>query len=130
MNENFRDLYETDKKWSFYIVPVSNSSAYMHSHTEVFGLDFSPLVQWDQSSSAEILISMKQTYTTEDAKQLSIGQRKCIFPGEVKLLHYTDGYRFSSCMKECRITKSYKLCKCIPPFYAPMSVYQSLVLNT
>lgn len=60
---------------------------------------------------------MKQTYTTEDAKQLSIVQRKCIFPDEVKLDIYRNEYTFTACMKECRINKCMKFCKCLPPFY-------------
>lgn len=48
--------------------------------------------------SADLLITMKQIYTTEDTKQLSIGQRKCIFSDEFKLDYYEGEYTFSSCM--------------------------------
>lgn len=52
--------------------------------------------------------------------QLTVGQRKCIFPDEVKLKYYKDDiYSFSACMKYCRMEKAQKLCRCIPPFYKP-----------
>lgn len=66
---------------------------------------------------------MKQTYTTEDARQLSVLQRKCIFPDELKLDIYSDEYTFTSCMKECRIAKCLRFCKCIPPFYKPLGKF-------
>lgn len=63
---------------------------------------------------------MKQTYTTDDAKQLTVGQRKCLFQGEIDLNYYkNDIYSLSACMKQCRMQKANKLCGCIPPFYAP-----------
>lgn len=49
------------------------------------------------------------------------GQRKCIFPDEIKLSVYQTEYTFSSCMKECRMKISMKLCHCILPFYRPTS---------
>lgn len=68
----------------------------------------------------ESLISMKQTYTTDDAKQLTVKQRKCIFQDEVDLHYYKDDiYSLSVCMIKCRMQKAMRLCKCIPPFYAP-----------
>lgn len=74
--------------------------------------------------AAELLISMKQTYTTEDAKQLTIGQRKCIFPNEIKLDYFDGEYTFTNCMKECRIKNCLKYCDCIPPFYRPIRMTQ------
>lgn len=113
---------------------------FVHSYDENSGWDFRPQVLWETNSVVDLLISLKQTYTTDDAKQLSIGwvielrlfflkygficfpfrsQRKCIFPEEVRLTYYNDEYTFSGCMKECRIKKSLKFCKCVPPFYQP-----------
>lgn len=106
------------------------SKLFVHSHSEHFGWDFRPQIIWDPELSAELLISMKQTYTTEDARQLSIVQRKCIFPDEVRLDIYNDDeYTFTSCMKECRIKKCMKLCKCVPPFYRPSRELVCEVLN-
>uniref|UniRef100_A0A182YS63 Pickpocket n=1 Tax=Anopheles stephensi TaxID=30069 RepID=A0A182YS63_ANOST len=113
-------MFETDKKWALTFEPLRESNIFVHSYNEISGWDFQPQVMWDIDSKVEFLISMKQTYTTEDAQQLSIGQRKCIFPEEEKLQYYQDAYTFSGCMKECRIAKSLKYCKCVPPFYAPV----------
>lgn len=53
-------------------------------------------------------------------------QRKCIFEGEEKLTYYdNDIYSATACMKECRMNKALKLCKCVPPFYASKSVSKS-----
>lgn len=119
MNEKFHELFETDKKWALFFTPKREAKIFVHSHMENFGWDFRPHVVWEPDFAAELLISMKQTYTTEDAKQLTIGQRKCIFPDEVKLGVYEGEYTFTSCMKECRMKKCVKFCGCIPPFYRP-----------
>lgn len=116
-NEYYHDLFETDKKWALSFTPKRESKIFVHSHFENFGLDFRPHIIWEPDFAAELLISMKQTYTTDDARQLSIGQRKCIFADEVKLDIYDEEYTFTSCMKECRLKKSMKLCHCIAPFY-------------
>ncbi|XP_052567592.1 sodium channel protein Nach [Culex pipiens pallens] len=118
-NSDTKYLYETDKKWGLTFAPLRKSDVFVHSHNEISGWDFRPQVQWDENFAIDFLISMKQTYTTEDARQLSIGQRKCIFPDEVQLRYYQDDYTFSGCMKECRLKKCLKYCGCIPPFYAP-----------
>lgn len=123
MNPYLHDLFETDKKWSLIITPKIESSIFVHSHFETFGWDFRPHIKWEPEFSVELLISMKQTYTTDDARQLSIGQRKCIFPNEIKLDIYNEEYSFTSCMKECRLKKSMQLCKCIAPFYRPIGNY-------
>ena len=63
---------------------------------------------------------MKQTYTTDDAEQLTVGQRKCIFQGENNLEYYANEvYSLSMCMSDCRMAKTIKLCKCSLPFYKP-----------
>ncbi|XP_058448045.1 sodium channel protein Nach-like [Malaya genurostris] len=118
-NPDVNYLYETDKKWGISFAPLRQCYIFVHSHNEMSGWDFRPQVQWDLNFAIDFLISMKQTYTTEDARQLSIGQRKCIFPDEVKLQYFRDEYTFSGCMKECRMRKCLKFCRCIPPFYAP-----------
>lgn len=68
---------------------------------------------------------MKETYTTNDADQLSITQRKCIFPNEQKMNFHEDDeqYSLSACMKECRMKRAMDLCKCIPPFYIAKKNY-------
>ncbi|ALC49816.1 ppk23 [Drosophila busckii] len=115
------DLYETDKKWALFFLPNSSSRIFIFSNEEYFGSDFNAQIDWTEDQLVEVRISKKNTYTTDDARQLSIGQRKCIFGDEVKLSYFPDDYTFSSCMKQCRINKAIKLCKCNPPFYKPIS---------
>lgn len=94
---------------------------YIFSNEEYFGADFNAQIDWAEDTLVEVRISKKNTYTTDDARQLSIGQRKCIFRDEVKLSYFPEDYTFSSCMKQCRMAKAIKLCKCNPPFYKPIS---------
>lgn len=74
INDKFHELFETDKKWSLVFSPKRESKIFVHSHSENFGLDFRPFVNWERDFAVELLFSMKQTYTVEDAKQLSIGK--------------------------------------------------------
>lgn len=121
MNENIQNLFETDKKWAINFQPRSTSRIFVHSHLENFGWDFRSQIEWTTAASVELLIAMKETYTTEDARQLSVVQRKCIFSDEIRLEIYDDEkYTFTSCMKECRIQKCLKFCRCVPPFYKPI----------
>ncbi|CRK90740.1 CLUMA_CG004432, isoform A [Clunio marinus] len=121
-NEKINDLFETDKKWSLTFVPSRAVKVFVHSVDEVTGYDFRPLFTWTDGHAIDLLITLKQTYTTDDARQLSVEQRKCIFPDEMKLKYYREGiYSFSTCMRDCRLKKTNKLCKCIPPFYMPSS---------
>lgn len=140
-NNDYHDLFETDKKWALFFTPKRESKIFVHSHYETFGWDFRPHITWEPDFATELLISMKQTYTTDDARQLSIAQRKCIFTDEVKLEFYEEEYTFTSCMKvglylhdsfhfllihffvgsqECRMKKSMQMCRCIAPFYKPI----------
>ncbi|XP_054086712.1 sodium channel protein Nach [Zeugodacus cucurbitae] len=115
------DLYETDKKWALYFVPNGTAKVFIFSNEEYFGSDFNAQIEWEDNQKVEARISKKNTYTTDDARQLTIGQRKCIFYDEVKLQYFPEGYTFSSCMKECRMKRAIKFCKCNPPFYKPIS---------
>lgn len=120
VNEKYHEIFETDKKWALFFTPKRDAKVFVLAHLENFGYDFRPHVIWEPDFAAELLISMKQTYTTDDARQLTINQRKCIFSDEVKLQFYEGDYTFSSCMKECRIKKCIQFCGCIPPFYRPI----------
>lgn len=103
------------------VLTVVASQIFIFSNEEYFGSDFNAQIDWTDDQLVEVRISKKNTYTTDDARQLSIGQRKCIFRDEVKLNYFPDAYTFSSCMKQCRMTKAIKLCKCNPSFYKPIS---------
>lgn len=122
-------MFVSDKKWSLHFEPKIQSHIFVHSHKENFGYDFRPQIVWKPPFATELLISMKETYTTEDARQLSIMQRKCIFPDELQLSIYDDDeYAFTSCMKECRVKKCVSLCECVPPFYRPLGNVSAYVL--
>lgn len=119
-NDRINKLFETDTKWSISFVLNHPSKVYLHSTEEVSGFDIRPQFIWEDGYSVDLLITMKQTYTTDDAKQLSVGQRKCIFQGEVPLDYYkNDVYSLSACMKQCRMKLVNKYCKCILPYYMP-----------
>lgn len=114
------NLFETDKTWATSFVLNHPSKVYLHSTEEITGNDVLAFFTWEDGSAIDMQISMKQTYTTEDAAQLTIGQRKCIFQDEVELEYLKDDvYSLSACMIQCRMKKANKLCKCIPPFYMP-----------
>lgn len=101
-------------------VPTVSSKVFVHSTDEVTGYDFRPTFTHDIGHAITLLITMKQTYTTDDARQLSVGQRKCIFPDEKRLKYYKDDvYSFSQCMRLCRMERAFSFCSCIPPFYRP-----------
>lgn len=93
---------------------------YLHSPDDVTAFEMIPLFDWVESEKVESLISMRQTYTSDDARQLTVAQRKCIFHDEVDLKYYNrDSYSLSLCMVKCRMQKALKLCNCVPPYYAP-----------
>lgn len=64
----------------------------------------------------KIEFSVKYTYSTEEVQSLSINQRHCVFPQEIKLLSDTN-YTYSMCMTECRMKRAKALCGCVPFFY-------------
>ncbi|XP_055711501.1 pickpocket protein 28 [Phlebotomus papatasi] len=113
------ELLETDRKWAIQLNLQRDANIFVHAQSEISGWDFRPQLEWHTTFSSDILITMKQTYTTEEARQLSIGQRKCIFPNEVRIksFPFDEDYTFTGCMMDCRIQKSIKLCHCLPPFY-------------
>jgi amiloride-sensitive sodium channel len=88
---------------------------YIHSADEIPTMDMDPHHYWKRLTKA-VFFSVKHTYTMEDVRQLSIKQRHCIFPNEIKLL--TGGnYTYGACMMECRMKRAFALCKCLPFFY-------------
>lgn len=83
-------------------------------------MDSSPQHVWTRRI-AKISFNSKQTYTTEGARQLTIKQRKCVFPDEIPLK--TDYiYTFSACMIQCRMETSRRLCGCVPWFYQRIGI--------
>ena len=56
------------------------------------------------------------TYTTREARALSIEQRKCRYPEENNL-RISPVYTFNFCQMECRMKIARQKCDCIPHFY-------------
>ncbi|XP_049782021.1 sodium channel protein Nach-like [Schistocerca cancellata] len=120
-------IRETDEKWALdFAISVDEGEIvklYIHSNDEIPVLDVSPQHEWTQKISM-IAFSAKETYTTEDARQLSIRQRRCVFADEIKL--ETDSiYTYSACTSQCRMRLAFTLCNCVPTFYRPNKPYKS-----
>ncbi|XP_054274643.1 sodium channel protein Nach-like [Macrosteles quadrilineatus] len=118
-------IHETDSKWSMVLnmpnVEENNIRVFIHSADEVPTLDMVPQHVWKRTIHS-VFFSVKHTYTMEDVRQLSIKQRHCVFPQEIKLL--TGGnYTYGGCMMECRMKKAFALCKCLPYFYPELAKF-------
>lgn len=94
---------------------VPSTQVFIHNTDDMLIVDTLPQHLWTRRI-AKIYFDSKQTYTTEGARQLSIRQRKCVFPDEIKLVTSNE-YSFSACMIQCRMDASKRLCGCIPWFY-------------
>lgn len=86
----------------------------------MLGKSLKPQLIWDYKVD-RISFSVKQTYTTEDTRQLTIKQRRCIFKDEIKL-KVDHIYTYSACTQQCRLLKTIQYCNCVPMFYA--NVYE------
>ncbi|XP_072940542.1 sodium channel protein Nach [Epargyreus clarus] len=118
-------IHETDAKWSFMFNSYRNDTIidiYIHSTEEMAGLEQSAQHSWDRRVE-KVSFSVKHTYTTEDARQLSIRQRRCVFADELKL-ETSDVYTYSACMRQCRMKRSRSYCKCVPHFYPAIKGYR------
>ncbi|XP_025416588.1 sodium channel protein Nach-like isoform X2 [Sipha flava] len=119
-------VYETDNKLSITFNTHNTTknplNIFIHSTDDILVIDTLPQHLWTRRI-ARILFDSKQTYTTEGARQLSIKQRKCVFPDEIPLL--TDHiYTFSACMIQCRMDTSRALCGCVSWFYKTIDGYK------
>lgn len=55
-------------------------------------------------------------YSSERARELTIGQRKCRFYTESNLRHFPV-YSYVLCRMDCRANLAKRLCGCLPHFY-------------
>lgn len=63
-------------------------------------------------------ITMVETASGFSLRKLKLNQRKCLFKDEKKFKYYKDElYSYSTCIKECHITRSLDICGCLPPVY-------------
>ncbi|CAH2075249.1 unnamed protein product, partial [Iphiclides podalirius] len=130
--EQFTEAYihETDSKWSFMFNSFRNTSIvdiYIHSTEEMAGLEQSAQLSWDHRVE-KLSFSVKHTYTTEDARQLSIRQRRCVFADEVNL-ETSSIYTYSACMRQCRMRRCRSYCKCVPHFYPKTNGYRQCTVK-
>ncbi|CAH2992146.1 unnamed protein product [Chilo suppressalis] len=123
-------IHETDAKWSFLFNSYRNDTTidiYIHSTEEVAGLEQSAQLSWDRRVE-KVSFSVKHTYTTEDARQLSIRQRRCVFADEQKL-DTSPIYTYTNCMRQCRMRRSRAYCKCVPHFYPDTKGYKRCTVH-
>lgn len=99
---------------------------FIHSTEEMAGLEQSAQHSWDRRVE-KVSFSVKHTYTTEDARQLSIRQRRCVFADE-QHLETSNIYTYSACMRQCRMHRSRAFCKCVPHFYPPLSKLRDILV--
>lgn len=50
-----------------------STKVFIFSNEEYFGSDFNAQIEWEDNQKVEARISKKNTYTTDDARQLTIG---------------------------------------------------------
>ncbi|XP_034240067.1 sodium channel protein Nach-like [Thrips palmi] len=114
-------IQETDMTWSMSIDtddPQNNTVfVYIGSSDYLPTLDLSPHHSWTRRIS-RLSFEAKETYTTEECRQLSIQQRRCVFADEIDLVT-DDKYTFAACMRQCRMELAQRLCGCLPFFYPP-----------
>lgn len=116
--EPLYSIYKTDKDKAITFRLKAPAKIYVHSADELSSYDSRFQFVYELMHKMDFLITMKETLTADDAKQLSMNQRKCSFPGEIVLSHHAnDSYSLSACLKQCRMTRALKSCKCVPPFY-------------
>ncbi|XP_044730503.1 sodium channel protein Nach-like [Chrysoperla carnea] len=93
---------------------------FIHTEEEIPTMDMPPQLEWE-FSIYKLEFSIKETYTTENARQLSIHQRKCVFPDEIQIKSEPGNiYTYNACTRQCRIDLALHYCGCIPFFYAPI----------
>ncbi|KAJ8969446.1 hypothetical protein NQ317_016777 [Molorchus minor] len=118
-------IKETDLKWAMKFRVLFQDTyypIYILNSDEIAGIDVRPQHLWDFSVEM-ILFSVKETYTTLDTAQLSIKQRRCAFPDEVKL-KIEDVYSYTACTRQCRMDTAMELCGCVPFFYPEVAHYK------
>ncbi|XP_037874750.1 sodium channel protein Nach [Bombyx mori] len=123
-------IHETDAKWSFMFNSDRKNTTfdiYIHSTEEMAGLEQSAQHSWDYRVE-KVSFSVKHTYTTDDARQLSIRQRRCVFADELHL-DTSNIYTYSACMRQCRMRRSRSFCKCVPHFYPTIKGYKQCTLR-
>ncbi|XP_059610139.1 pickpocket protein 11 [Phlebotomus argentipes] len=76
---------------------------------------------FDDSGYATVELTALEIRTTQDARDLSVSQRRCRFPDEADGLQFSAVYSLNLCRMECRIRMALEVCQCVPHFYPSRS---------
>ncbi|XP_076266135.1 uncharacterized protein LOC143199899 [Rhynchophorus ferrugineus] len=115
---NIQYIKEADTKWSLQFSLKSRKApvyVYILSVDDMVSINVQPQHKWE-FQIYKINFLMRQTYTTDDTKQLSVKQRRCVFQDEYRLKVH-NVYTYSACTIQCRMENAKKICGCIPYFY-------------
>ncbi|BES90504.1 pickpocket 23 short form [Nesidiocoris tenuis] len=116
--EKLHHIYETDSTWSIQFdadLDKINCTAFrifIHDGNQLPGFDSTPQYEWDKQID-KLFFAARTTYTTANARQLSIKQRKCVFKDERKLVAAKE-YSYWACMNDCRMKLAKERCLCVP----------------
>ncbi|XP_075229688.1 pickpocket protein 11-like [Lycorma delicatula] len=100
----------------------SGYTLYIHGPFETFDIATKKLSS-EFMNYKTLELSGLSIYSTQEARSLSIKQRKCRFLDESNLV-LSPAYSYKMCRTECRMKLAYKLCGCIPHFYKPQKHYK------
>lgn len=100
-------------------INISTSySVFFHGAMEVPDIS-KQRYSFGESDYSTVELQALEIITGEDAKALTISQRKCRFTSEARNLVTSAAYSYNFCRMECRLMLALRLCNCIPYFYRP-----------
>lgn len=110
------DIHPLDGEVFAQIVNISTGyNVFLHEPQEVLDIA-SRHYNSSEGFYMKLYVTAVTVYTSPEAAQLSIAQRRCRFPHENNLKH-SSIYTYNMCKIECRIKLCLKYCQCIPYFY-------------
>ncbi|CRK93114.1 CLUMA_CG006714, isoform A [Clunio marinus] len=113
-------LIDSDGNEKLQFQPKIPANIFLNAIDEPLSLKQIHIEETNSQSSTLAFISLKQTKTNGNVRELSTHQRKCVFKDEIQMKYYQDQpYSLSICLRECRIDEAIELCGCLPPFYRP-----------
>lgn len=93
-------------------------NVFLNPVDELLHFEHIPIKHAVVSKFYQAMITMQETKTDKNLEDLSIRQRNCILPNEMKLKYFkNEPYTISGCLKECKLERAMKVCGCVPPFY-------------
>ncbi|KAG5682554.1 hypothetical protein PVAND_011899 [Polypedilum vanderplanki] len=99
------------------------SKLFVHSRDEFLNHQTHFVTTIQENKSIGVLFSMRQTHTDENARDLRLYQRKCLFANEKPSKLYSNKrYSNAGCLRDCRIENVQKTCGCLSPFFRPSNL--------